>query len=474
MPDRFRGPALIERASIIPLHAVADADTADRIAAVVDRSWGFAPERIPDLRALAARIAAAPGRWSSWPPTAATSPPSNTWPTPCASGVRRVRGLPVLAAAGRHLHRELLLPGLLLGPVRAGPAPARRADLPAGPRQAVLPEPAHPRPPPGAAPGPGGVRLDGVLHRPRGRGGLRRGRRVQRRRDRPHARLGALPAPVDRRLHLQGRGRADAGPPGPGLGPLRPAPALPPRRLDAAPSPPPAARAGTWCTPASSAARPPPPASSATCSVSPCSAGCSTGASSSPPTPPSARRRSCSSDFFGDYQALAAEAPRFSLRAWMPQARLLAELHGRFDFGLLLYPFPADLAVGRDHLRGALASKLFAYLAAGLPVLVSEELEYMATLVREHGIGLVLAPGRPLRPRPAPRGPGLPRPAGAGAGRAAPPAHRALPAGRAGSHPGAPRPDHPHPGDPPVTSLLSLGKRPAPAGAPPPGPGGCC
>ena len=65
-------------------------------------------------------------------------------------------------------------------------------------------------------------------------------------------------------------------------------------------------------------------------------------------------------------------------------------LHGHFDYGILLYPFDDDLVVGRRHLQTALASKLFAYVAAGLPVLVSPELGYMAELVREHGIGLVI------------------------------------------------------------------------------------
>jgi hypothetical protein len=55
-----------------------------------------------------------------------------------------------------------------------------------------------------------------------------------------------------------------------------------------------------------------------------------------------------------------------------------------------LYPFPAELVVGRRHLQTALASKLFAYVTAGLPVLVSPELEFMASLVRERGIGLVV------------------------------------------------------------------------------------
>lgn len=77
--------------------------------------------------------------------------------------------------------------------------------------------------------------------------------------------------------------------------------------------------------------------------------------------------------------------PRIEVRA------LVDALHGAHDFGLLLYRFDDDLAVGRRHLQTALASKLFVYLAAGLPVLVSPELEFMAELVRTHGIGLVVA-----------------------------------------------------------------------------------
>ena len=49
------------------------------------------------------------------------------------------------------------------------------------------------------------------------------------------------------------------------------------------------------------------------------------------------------------------------------------------------------LVVGQRHLKGALASKLFLYWAAGLPVLVSDELEYMATLVRQTVAGLVVS-----------------------------------------------------------------------------------
>lgn len=94
---------------------------------------------------------------------------------------------------------------------------------------------------------------------------------------------------------------------------------------------------------------------------------------------------------FGDYQRLAAEHPRAHFREHLELRELISALRGSFHYGMLLYHFNPDLIVGQRHLRGALASKLFVYWAAGLPALVSEELEYMATLVRETGAGLVLA-----------------------------------------------------------------------------------
>jgi hypothetical protein len=94
---------------------------------------------------------------------------------------------------------------------------------------------------------------------------------------------------------------------------------------------------------------------------------------------------------FGDYRRLAAEHPRAHLQPHLELRELIGALNGQFHYGILLYHFNDDLIVGERHLRGALASKLFVYWAAGLPVLVSAELEYMATLVHETGAGLVVA-----------------------------------------------------------------------------------
>ena len=44
-----------------------------------------------------------------------------------------------------------------------------------------------------------------------------------------------------------------------------------------------------------------------------------------------------------------------------------------------------------DHINGTMASKLFTYIASGIPVIISKELEYMSRFVVENGIGIVLS-----------------------------------------------------------------------------------
>lgn len=93
---------------------------------------------------------------------------------------------------------------------------------------------------------------------------------------------------------------------------------------------------------------------------------------------------------FSDYVEEAARNPRFEFRPRLPVRALIETLAATQDAGLLLYRFGPELRVGRKHLRSAVASKLFTYLAAGLPIIVSPELETMARFVRDHDIGLVV------------------------------------------------------------------------------------
>ena len=94
---------------------------------------------------------------------------------------------------------------------------------------------------------------------------------------------------------------------------------------------------------------------------------------------------------YEEYERAAQRMDGFTYHQRIEVRALVEALHGQQDFGLILYDFDDELVVGRRHLQCSLASKLFVYLAAGLPVLVSSELAYMAELVEREGIGFAIA-----------------------------------------------------------------------------------
>ncbi|MBF0144305.1 MAG: hypothetical protein HQL59_12725, partial [Magnetococcales bacterium] len=96
-------------------------------------------------------------------------------------------------------------------------------------------------------------------------------------------------------------------------------------------------------------------------------------------------------DLFADYLELARENPRFRFCQGLDIDKIIPRLNGGFHFGLMLYHYGSTLKVGKDHLAGALPSKLFVYLAAGLPILTSPELEQVAEFVEREGVGAVIA-----------------------------------------------------------------------------------
>ncbi|MDH5230298.1 MAG: hypothetical protein OEY38_09575 [Gammaproteobacteria bacterium] len=61
-----------------------------------------------------------------------------------------------------------------------------------------------------------------------------------------------------------------------------------------------------------------------------------------------------------------------------------------FSFGLMLYDFD-DLRINPKHIQTIIPSKLFTYIELGLPVLVSEHLRAVSTMVKSHNLGLVVS-----------------------------------------------------------------------------------
>lgn len=100
--------------------------------------------------------------------------------------------------------------------------------------------------------------------------------------------------------------------------------------------------------------------------------------------------RELSKDLFREYYIEMHKNPRFIFRDGIEMPRIISALHGVYDYGLVLFDFDQNTAVGDKHIKETMASKIFTYLSAGLPVVVSEELSNMANFVRENGIGIVV------------------------------------------------------------------------------------
>lgn len=94
---------------------------------------------------------------------------------------------------------------------------------------------------------------------------------------------------------------------------------------------------------------------------------------------------------FSDYHHEAANNPLFCFKRGIPLPSLIPILAQDYEYGLMLFHFDTNIFAGKKHLKGSMASKIFTYLAAGLPILISEELENMANFIREYGIGVVLS-----------------------------------------------------------------------------------
>jgi hypothetical protein len=90
-----------------------------------------------------------------------------------------------------------------------------------------------------------------------------------------------------------------------------------------------------------------------------------------------------------EYEALARSNRRFHFHEPVPQERLAGEL-ARYHFGIL--PFFKELSEQSEaKLKYATTLKLFNYLEAGLPIIVSRDLGYQSWIVERNGVGVAIA-----------------------------------------------------------------------------------
>lgn len=80
---------------------------------------------------------------------------------------------------------------------------------------------------------------------------------------------------------------------------------------------------------------------------------------------------------------------RVSLQHGKLVGQLLPTIQGRYRWGWMLYEFNQPVIM--EHVKVTIPTKLFTYLALGVPILVSEEMEAAAKLISDWGIGVVFS-----------------------------------------------------------------------------------
>ena len=92
---------------------------------------------------------------------------------------------------------------------------------------------------------------------------------------------------------------------------------------------------------------------------------------------------------FGDYILLSEKEALFNFKRGLPPDEVTSEF-SKYDFGAMIYLFDRG-TFSEEHNQNRLPGKVFTYLEAGLPIIISEEIQYVAKLVKEHEIGIVVS-----------------------------------------------------------------------------------
>lgn len=90
------------------------------------------------------------------------------------------------------------------------------------------------------------------------------------------------------------------------------------------------------------------------------------------------------------YLKLSEQHNSFNILPGISRADLIRYLNTEADIGLIIHDFSECESLGKEHVEGALATKYFTYIAAGIPVIVSEELRDMAQITKEFNLGIVI------------------------------------------------------------------------------------
>lgn len=98
-----------------------------------------------------------------------------------------------------------------------------------------------------------------------------------------------------------------------------------------------------------------------------------------------------SSAEFADYGRALERFPHFRILPGVSPDQL-AERLADYDFALMSFRFFLDGTwLDPDSIKYGMGTRMFTYLEAGLPIIMAAESEYMAGIVAEHGLGLVVS-----------------------------------------------------------------------------------
>ena len=92
---------------------------------------------------------------------------------------------------------------------------------------------------------------------------------------------------------------------------------------------------------------------------------------------------------YSDYLLMARDNPFFKFQKGLLPDKVASVL-SRYDFGTMVSLFNRGTFLD-VHNRMRLPGRLFMYLEAGLPMIVSEEMQYLSRLIEDYEIGIVVS-----------------------------------------------------------------------------------